>query len=443
MSTQQAAAERLSKSLNERAYAKRGWTWWIVPRPFDLVSSALYLAVFFTYFIYGCSCQNEAWRVILLIVNIFALLLIDRLEYRAYGERTPTRPAFWLLLLRIGLIGVVTQLDSFNFSPFLFLIPPFLAYLYFKSWVSYGLAALAWMVYVARIWLTIPGWYADERAINNLLIFTVGLIFAIAMAWQVAREQASRLRAEHLLAEVEASHQQLKVYAEQVAELATTRERNRLARDIHDSLGHYLTVINVQLEKALAFRSQQPAQADTAVSDAKRLASEALQDVRRSVGTLRETRALFAFAPAAGELIERVRQQQIDVAFHSEGEEGNYSGQALIALYRVVQEGLTNVQKHAGASAVEIAVAFGASEASLVMRDNGRGFEPATLRDVQAGNAAGYGLQGLQERLELVGGTLRVESVPGKGATLFVSIPRDSAAADAINAPVSEGQGSI
>lgn len=110
----------------------------------------------------------------------------------------------------------------------------------------------------------------------------VGIILVITIARVVAKEKASRARAEEL-------HRQLQAYAGQIAELATTRERNRLARSIHDTLGHYLTVINVQLEKSLAVRDKKPREADQAVSDAKRVAREALQEVRQSVGALRAT----------------------------------------------------------------------------------------------------------------------------------------------------------
>jgi signal transduction histidine kinase len=184
------------------------------------------------------------------------------------------------------------------------------------------------------LWLRIPEWYYDDRIVNNLIVFTVGLIFAITMAHTVVSEKVSRARAEQLLAELEKSHQRLKTYAAQVAELATTKERNRLARDMHDSLGHF-------------------------------------------------------------------------------------------ALYRAVQEGLTNVQKHAKASAVHLDVQFAEHETTICLRDNGNGFDVSLLQALQPERDGQYGLQGLQERLELVGGRLRVESVPGQGTQLFVAIPKN------------------
>ncbi len=207
---------------------------------------------------------------------------------------------------------------------------------------------------------------------------------------------------------------QLSLYAE----LATTRERNRLARDIHDTLGHFLTVINVQLEKALAYRDTKPQEADQAISNAKRLASEALRDVRRSVGALRTTEALPDFTLSLKELVERVQSETCTVELHTEGDEESFSKQELQALYRAVQEGLTNTQRHACASHVWIDLRFKEHAAVLVQRDNGRGFDVTSWQRGGPERDSGYGLQGVQERLELVGGSLQVESEPGQGTTL-------------------------
>jgi signal transduction histidine kinase len=301
----------------------------------------------------------------------------------------------------------------------------FLACLYFGELVGYCLAALAWVVYFVKHLYYAPGWLSNGTELHYLVLFTVGIVLVITIARVVAKEKASRTRAEELLAELEVSHRQLKEYAGQVAELATTRERNRLARDIHDTLGHYLTVINVQLEKALVFRDKRPEEAIQAVSDAKRLASEALQDVRRSVGTLRTTQELPEFTPSLTELVERVRSDTCAIELNIEGDEDSFSRQGLLALYRAVQEGLTNVQRHAGASHIWIDLHFGEQEATLILRDNGHGFDASSWQQADTGHDGGYGLQGVQERLELVGGSLQVESAPGQGTTLRVTLPKN------------------
>src|SRR5262249_55169558 len=147
----------------------------------------------------------------------------------------------------------------------------------------------------------------------------------------------------------------------------------------HDTLGHYLTVINVQLEKALAFRAQKPGEAEQAVHDAKRMASEALQDVRRSVGMLRSTQTVFVFETAMQALVEHMRGGEFTVELQIEGNDAGYSPASLIALYRAAQEGLTNVQRHAKAHVTQVWVNFGEHEATLTVSDDGCGFEPVSL----------------------------------------------------------------
>ena len=314
-----------------------------------------------------------------MIVTVVALLALDRIEYRLYREETPRKAALWLLLTRIAFIEVLSWLDEFRYSPFLYLVVLFLACLYFGEVTGYGLAVVIWIVYFVKHMYYSAGWLSDGTQLHYLVLFTIAVALMITIARVVAKEKASRLRAEELLTELEESHQQLKDYAEQVEELATTRERNRLARDIHDSLGHYLTIINVQLEKALTFWDRNWEEAEQAVYDAKHLAKEALQDVRRSVSTLRATQEVFAFTPTLTELVERIQSSQLSVELRIEGSEEGYAGPALMTLYRAVQEGLTNIQKHAGASAAQVEIHFGDSFATLRLTDNGCGFEPKML----------------------------------------------------------------
>ncbi len=405
---------------------RRRWTWWIMPKQFDLVTSLLYISVplLSIYFADECRCcQIGFWQDLVMGVTVVILLAIDRFEYYFYGERTPRNIAIGLLAARIGLIELVAQLDQFRFSPFLYLIVPFLASLYFGIATGYAFMALAWIALFVKESLLDALWLQKPEQFHSLVIYTVGLVFAMTMAHAFLRERSSRANAEHFLNELEESHRQLQAYSEQVAELATTKERNRLARDIHDTLGHYLTVINVQLEKALAFRDKNPQEAEQAVSDAKRFASEALRDVRRSVSALRSIQDIQALVPSIADLVEHMDSEQWQIELNVEGREGDFSQQARLALYRAVQEGLTNVQKHANATHVTVDVRYNEEEATLMLKDNGGGFDPATLQQLQQGREGGYGLQGLQERLQLVGGSLEIESGPGHGTFLYVRVP--------------------
>ncbi|GAC1372457.1 MAG: hypothetical protein PVS3B1_29900 [Ktedonobacteraceae bacterium] len=405
----------------------RRWTWWIAPKQFDLVSSLLYISMplLSTYFATENGCRPlTGWQMTLMWLTVLALLSIDRFEYHLYGEQTPRIMAIMLLAVRIVLVELIAQLDSFHFSPFLYLTVPLLASLYFGIRVGYVFMLLAWLAFFVKASLFVPHWLQQSEHAHSLVIYTIGLIFAMTMAHAFLMERYSRSNAERFLQELEESHRQLQAYSEQVAELATTRERNRLARDIHDTLGHYLTVINVQLEKALAFREKHPQEAELAVSDAKRFASEALRDVRRSVSALRNIQEVQALVPSMAELVQRMRTEQRQVELSIEGSELGFSQQALLTLYHAAQEGLTNVQKHAEATRVTVTVRYNENEAILTLKDNGRGFNPAMLEELQQGREGGYGLQGLQERLQLVRGHLDIESRPGGGTFLSIRVPK-------------------
>jgi signal transduction histidine kinase len=206
--------------------------------------------------------------------------------------------------------------------------------------------------------------------------------------------------------------------------LAAATERNRLARDIHDSLGHHLTAIAVQLEKASAFRERDQAASEQALVDARRSARYALEDVRQSVGALREGGG-FCLSRALADLVEGLPDNGLAVELDIDGDESAFAGPSLMALYRAAQEGLTNVRKHAGADRVTMSVSLGEAGGFLRVADNGRGFQVDGAA-VPAAGGNGYGLAGMRERLELVGGALRVEAAPGRGTRLTVTVPRST-----------------
>jgi signal transduction histidine kinase len=320
------------------------------------------------------------------------------------------------------LIETVALIEGFEFSPFLYMLPPYLAVVYFGKSAGYALLAFVEVVYIAKLSWYQPHWYLQRTNIFLVILFTFGALFVVTMARVVAREQASRVRAELLLAEVERSRQQLQTNAEQIAELATTEERNRVAREIHDSLGHALIAINVQLEKALIYYEQSPQEAVQAIADAKGVAKEALQDVRGSVRALR-TPGIFFCTQSITSLVHQMQHGSLTVDLSVGGSEDGFSRQDLVALYRVAQESFTNIQKHAQARHVQVKLRFSEQEAYLSIQDNGCGFDPALLQQVKTAHAGGYGLQGMRERVELVRGSLQVNSQVGQGTTVAVTIP--------------------
>ncbi|MCL4294934.1 MAG: sensor histidine kinase [Anaerolineae bacterium] len=412
------------------------WKQWLMPRPIDGLAAIFYAGVLIVYSYMGFSglyTEINPWLGgAVMTAAIVVLIVIDRLEYRYLGEQLPWPATLALLVGRMAIIAAASLSDGLGFAyPSIFLlVVPFSFFLLAGS--SYGFSGMIWTLYLMGRWRDVVE--AAERAARTApppppgprifdLTFFLTLAFIASIAYLIRQERTSRLQAEQLLRELEVSHRQLQNYAEQVADLATTEERNRLAREIHDSLGHYMTVINVQLEKAMAFKARDAEAADQALKDAKHLASEALKDIRRSVGTLRSTPEKFSLAQALTGLVAHLQSSQMAVDLQIEGDETDFSRQSLQTLYRAAQEGLTNIQKHAQASHVTVHIRLEDQQASLVITDDGQGFDPATL--VESKQESHYGLQGIRERLELVRGSFKVESSPHHGTSLLVTVPKN------------------
>jgi signal transduction histidine kinase len=396
----------------------------IRPNPIVWVSLLLYCAVLCAGLYYQwaglCGAVRGPGQPALFVGLLVFLLALERYEQRR-GKATKLHAAA-MLGARICLFAGVALADCSGFSRVLYLLVPFGAYFVLGKRASYGLAALALGLFLAHLQRSFPTWYRSQEAISDLLMFCIGLVFAISMAAVASNAQASQARAEELVEELNVSNRRLEAYAEQVAELAAARERNRLARDIHDSLGHYLTAISIQLEKAISFWQHSPPVAEQALWNARRSARQALQDVRHSVSALRQSEELFSLRPGLTELVASAESELLTIDFTMTGEEYEYPKLALMALYRAAQEGLTNIQKHAHAHHAAVTVTLGDHAAELVVTDDGRGFDQALLES-PAGQTGRFGLQGMRERLELLGGRMHLTSSLDQGTRLVVIIP--------------------
>jgi signal transduction histidine kinase len=276
-----------------------------------------------------------------------------------------------------------------------------------------------WPVYlgiVASFVLPIMRYSNLETALMNGLVISVALFFSVLVTQMRLNEQHARENAERLTRDLEAANRQLAEYASQAEELAATQERNRLAREIHDNLGHYLTIVNVQLEAARVTLDSDPARALDALTKAQDLAKKGLNSVRESVAALRvspvENRPL---GDAISELVTESQATGILTEFHLLGESRPVESKSALALYRAAQEGLTNVRKHARASRADVTLDFSQPDSiRLTVLDDGAG---------ASDTSRGFGLIGIRERVHLLGGEFKVETQVGKGFQLEVSVP--------------------
>ena len=258
-------------------------------------------------------------------------------------------------------------------------------------------------------------WQAAIQSSSGML---AGMVFIVLFTRIAVRERQARLEVERLATELENANLKLREYALQVEELATTQERNRLAREIHDSLGHFLTVINVQLEAAKAVLERDPARSLSAIEKAQTLTKDGLAEVRRSVAALRASPIDdLALPDALQPLLEECRTGGLVAELTIVGAPCQLDRRAKSTLYRVAQEGLTNVQKHAQAGRVDVILNYAApGTVRLTVQDDGLGAEAHKAAD-------SFGLLGIRERVNLLDGQVRISSSPDRGFTLEVQIP--------------------
>lgn len=250
---------------------------------------------------------------------------------------------------------------------------------------------------------------------TSLVSLLAAIIFVVAFTQITVSEQSARLEVERLANELTQANQQLREYAMRAEELAAVEERNRIAREIHDGLGHYLTALNMQLKASQAVFQQNPETALESLSKAQTLAQEALADVRRSVSALRADSSVKKPLPASlQELVEESSSLELQITFQQTGQAYQLPPQAELALFRSAQEGLTNIRKHAQASHALFSLDYAPGKVILTMKDNGIG---VTIP------GKGYGLLGLKERLNLLGGEVQTDTMPGNGFTLKVTLP--------------------
>ncbi|MEV0312542.1 sensor histidine kinase [Nonomuraea fuscirosea] len=213
------------------------------------------------------------------------------------------------------------------------------------------------------------------------------------------------------------AHAELERHAARSRELAVAEERARMARDMHDSVGHYLTVINVGLQNAQRYRAVRPEAAWDEVSQARELTLEALTDTRRWVRALKPLRMDGLHGPAALRVLtESFGSDDTGVAFTMTGTWPDVDENRELVCYRVVQEGLTNALRHSRARHIEVALDCTRDRVEVTVTDDGRGAAPGATEN-------GFGLRGLRERLHGVGGALDVAGHAGEGFTLKATVP--------------------
>ena len=257
-------------------------------------------------------------------------------------------------------------------------------------------------------WQTVPGW------LGAALIM---LVFVLLYVMMFLRQFNARAESQRLLVELQEAHAQLAEYAQQVESLTLETERQRMARELHDTLAQGLAGLVLQLEALEAtLERDNTEQALQIAGQAKDRARTTLADARRAIDDLRATEATTA--EVIGREVDRFSTATGIPCTLDMPPELNVSGRNGEHVQRCISEGLANVTRHARATQVWLTLCQDSDSIQVKIRDNGRGFDPLATLD-----AGHYGLLGLRERARLAGGELTIDSRPGGGTTLCMTNP--------------------
>jgi signal transduction histidine kinase len=233
----------------------------------------------------------------------------------------------------------------------------------------------------------------------GILTYSACSVFTIMFCSMMVAENRSWYKAKALTLEVES--------------LAAKLERTRIARDIHDSLGHTLTDLDIQLTVAQKLRSHNPEQSFQAIDTAKILSSQCIEDVSQALHQIRQSD--FNLNQSLTILLGRIHHYS-KIQMQWELDLPEFPFLEAYQIYCIAKEGIINIQKHASASQVSFRGYSTAQEVILELKDNGVGFNLEST-------PMGFGIQGMIERSHILGGNLTIKTAPNQGTSIQVKVP--------------------
>jgi signal transduction histidine kinase len=323
-------------------------------------------------------------------------------------------PVLALSVVTLAMLAFHVRVHAGVFAAF-----PVLGTVYVAAWRGHRwaavLASLAFLGgFLARDISVAPGDRPDQMAERTALL--LGWFVAANIAGLVARQRRAYLeQVEHRAVEAERTR-------EEMALRRAGEERLRIARDLHDSLTHSISVIKVQAGIAVHLarkHGEEPSAALLAIQDAS---GTAMRELRATLDVLRSPSDVDCVGLArVGELAERTRAAGVPVHVTVSGQPRDLPDEVDRAAYRVVQEALTNVARHAGATAAEVHIEYAAAELAVSVTDDGQASPDRPV-------TPGVGLRGMGERVTGLGGTLNAAPRDGGGFAVRATFPLDGPA---------------
>ena len=277
-------------------------------------------------------------------------------------------------------------------------------------WASTWAAALQAFSGLLTVGTELFGWsYLLRQLVQILLFYAVPLMVSIL---------AERERS--YLVELEEAHDGLKRHTATVEQLAISQERNRMARDLHDTLAHSLAGLTIHLEALRTLLAHDPEAASQAAEEAVEIARDGLVRSRQAIASLRVD-------PVAAEGLESAIRAEmkalesrsgIETQLVVSGNAAELTQEESQTFFRILEEALTNAERHAKASRITVRLAYGADRTELAIADDGIGFDPTQVNDEH------YGLTGMKERAAIIGADLRITSRAESGTQIWCALER-------------------
>lgn len=379
----------------------------------DLAFAVMVLAGYFTTFTLVRDLSFE-WLILMILLGIAYLTMgVYGYARAAKDSRLLVRLVYFGVQIVLGSASIIfSRQAGFNAIILLplvghsvFLLPDLWKYgINFLIAISYGLIVhiitSSWDV----VWSSLP-------------VFGAGQVFILVFTQMMLNEENARREIETLVVQLKEANERLREFALQAEELAVVKERNRLAREIHDGLGHYLTTLNMQIKAIKAVMDTDLESAHQLLSKAEGVTHKALLDIRQSVRALRDPGLpIKNIEEVIRDLLQECEHSGIQTRMEVKGTSRKIDQELKAALIRLVQESISNTLKHSRATIYQLVLDFQPDCIVLEIYDNGVGVDGESLK-------GGFGIIGMQERVALLKGKMEISTAPGAGFSIKIVLP--------------------
>lgn len=362
--------------------------------------------------------NNEADQKLLLL-SAFIMLIIAffiGIKQDKFVNKKINKQRIILRTVNILIISVIVLLDTTGLSIILFLAQVGEATINNSTKVGLGFAIANYALYIILANI-------NHEVLNlyGIAVITINFTITYISTFTVRRELLEKGRAQLISKELEAktkelkrAYEKLQELYEEKAEVIILKERNRIAGEIHDTVGHILTTVTIQLEASKRLIKKDPDLALEKLNLAQQQVKTGLNDIRKSVRALKEGEDLINFMDLLKAFIAEIEKNSDVTIQYKFSEIPNIDKKIQNIIYRALQEGITNGIRHGKSKRFEIMLHYEDNRIKYSLKDMGKGFEEINL---------GFGLYNMKSKVEEVGGIFKIESVVNDGVTIYIEIP--------------------